>query len=171
MSNTLELDPDSSRTFIKMFEEDKENIKRALKALKDSGIDFNLHFHGKSMTADRSAEQTGFSLEQITKTLIFIDDEPFAVLCPGDRRVDEDKLGEFRGKKVRMAKPDEVREATGYVVGGVSPFDLDIDICMEESLLDQEYLKPAAGSRVVGVKITSEDLEQCTEAETVDLCS
>lgn len=169
MPNTLELNPDESEEFIKMFEEDRENIKRAVKALKESDIDAQLQFHGKSMTADKSAEQTGFSLEQITKTLVFIGDEPFAVLCPGNRRVDENKLENITETDVRMAKPDEVREATGYVVGGVSPFDLDIPVFMEKKLLEQDKLKPAAGSRVAGAEITPEDLKSITEAEVADV--
>lgn len=169
MPNTLELDPENSEEFIKMFEEDRENIKRAVKTLKEADIDVKLQFHGKSMTADKSAEQTGFNLEQITKTLVFIGDEPFAVLCPGNKRVNKDKLEKIRDTDVRMAKPDEVRDATGYVVGGVSPFDLDIPVLMEETLLEQNKLKPAAGSRVAGAEITPEDLHNLVDAETLDV--
>lgn len=169
MSETLELEPREAEEFIKMFEEDRENIARVVETLKESSIEAELQFHGKSMTADKSAEQTGFSLEQITKTLVFIGDKPFAVLCPGNKRVDIDKLEEIRGKDVRMAEPDEVRNTTGYVVGGVSPFNLDIPVYMEKLLTDQEKLKPAAGSRVAGAEITPEDLLEITEAKVVDL--
>jgi len=37
-----------------------------------------------------------------------------------------------------MASPSEVKEKTGYIVGGVSPFDLNIQTCMEQSLLEKQ---------------------------------
>ena len=50
------------------------------------------------------------------KSLVFVDDDgPVLVLCAGDRRVDTAALG------VRRATPDEVREATGFAIGGVPP--------------------------------------------------
>jgi prolyl-tRNA editing enzyme YbaK/EbsC (Cys-tRNA(Pro) deacylase) len=41
------------------------------------------------------------------------------VLCAGDRRVDT------AGLEVRRATPDEVREATGFAIGGVPPLGHD----------------------------------------------
>jgi prolyl-tRNA editing enzyme YbaK/EbsC (Cys-tRNA(Pro) deacylase) len=50
------------------------------------------------------------------KSLVFVDaDGPVLVLCAGDRRVDAAGLG------VRRAKPEQVREATGFAIGGVPP--------------------------------------------------
>ncbi|MFB6147894.1 MAG: YbaK/EbsC family protein, partial [Candidatus Nanohaloarchaea archaeon] len=92
--------------------------------------------------------------EKIVKTLVFIaGEEAVAVMMPGDSRLDEDELEELTGEAVRMADPEEVEDATGYVVGGVSPFDLDIPVYMEESILERDEVKPAAGSRVVGVEL------------------
>jgi len=53
---------------------------------------------------------------------VFVDQEsPLLCLCAGDRRVDTDKLGDG----VRQAKGDEVREATGFAIGGVPPIGHD----------------------------------------------
>jgi len=46
---------------------------------------------------------------------------PLLCLCAGDRRVDVKKLG----TGVRQAKGDEVREATGFAIGGVPPVGHD----------------------------------------------
>ena len=52
------------------------------------------------------------------ESLVFVDREaPLLCLCAGDRRVDVKKLG----ADVRQAKGDEVREATGFAIGGVPP--------------------------------------------------
>jgi len=158
--------------FLDFIEEDLGNVRRVLEFCKDNGLEAEFRIHAKSETCEESAQHSDVEIDQIVKTLVFKAGDSFvAVLCPGHRRVDEEKLSETTGSEVRMAKPGEVKDETGYVVGGVSPFDLSIPVYMQETLLEKEYLRPAAGSRVVGVKITSEELEQCTEAETVDLCS
>ena len=69
-------------------------------------------------TAAQAAAALGCEVGQIVKSLVFVDSEsPLLCLCAGDRRVDTEKLGE----RVRQAKGDEVREATGFAIGGVPP--------------------------------------------------
>jgi prolyl-tRNA editing enzyme YbaK/EbsC (Cys-tRNA(Pro) deacylase) len=84
-------------------------------------------------TAQEAADAVGAELGQIVKSLVFMDgDGPLLCLCAGDRRVDTAKLGD----SVRQAKPDEVREATGFAVGGVPPLghDRPVETVVDESL-------------------------------------
>jgi prolyl-tRNA editing enzyme YbaK/EbsC (Cys-tRNA(Pro) deacylase) len=161
--------PEEMEEFAEFMEEDIENVQRVIGEVMAEDIDAEFMVHAKAETVEESAQNTEFDQGEIIKTLVFIAEEPVAVLCPGDTSVSEEKLEELLGTEVRMAKPQEVKEATGYYVGGVSPFDLDIRILMEESILEQEKVKPAAGSRVVGAIIDPEDLKQVTEAEVVDV--
>jgi len=69
-------------------------------------------------TAQEAADAVGVEVGQIVKSLVFVGREaPLLCLCAGDRRVDVKKLG----TGVRQAKGDEVREATGFAIGGVPP--------------------------------------------------
>jgi prolyl-tRNA editing enzyme YbaK/EbsC (Cys-tRNA(Pro) deacylase) len=69
-------------------------------------------------TAQEAADAVGAEVGQIVKSLVFVDGEgPLLCLCAGDRRVDVAKLGE----DVRQARGNEVREATGFAIGGVPP--------------------------------------------------
>lgn len=140
-------------------EEDIENIQRVIDFCREKDIEADFEVHAKAETCKESAEHSPVSMDQIVKTLVFIGEEPVAVLCPGSKRVDTGKLEETLGTDVRMANPDEVIEATGYPIGAVSPFDLDVPIFMEEALLEEEVLRPAAGSRAVGAEIEPEELE------------
>jgi prolyl-tRNA editing enzyme YbaK/EbsC (Cys-tRNA(Pro) deacylase) len=73
-------------------------------------------------TAQEAADAVGVDVGQIVKSLVFVDDTgPLLCLCAGDRRVDTAKLG----NGVRQAKGDEVREATGFAIGGVPPLGHD----------------------------------------------
>lgn len=155
--------------FAEFIEEDIENVQRVIGEVMQEDLDVEFMVHAKAETVAESAENTDVEEEEIVKTLVFIADEPVAVLCPGDTSVSEEKLEELVDGEPRMANPSEVREATGYYVGGVSPFDLEIRVLMEESLLQQEEVKPAAGSRVVGVRIDPEDLKEVSGAETADV--
>jgi prolyl-tRNA editing enzyme YbaK/EbsC (Cys-tRNA(Pro) deacylase) len=90
---------------------------RVAEALAAAGLDVTVVEHAESSrTAEEAAATAGCELGQIVKSLVFVDgDGPVLVLCAGDRRVDAAGLG------VRRAKPDQVREATGFAIGGVPP--------------------------------------------------
>lgn len=150
-------------------EEDIENVQRVIEFAEEKDIEMDFEVHAKAETCQESAQHSPVSIDQIVKTLVFIGDEPVAVLCPGSGRVDTEKLEEVLDTDVRMAKPGEVKDATGYPVGAVSPFDLDIPIYMEESLTEEDVLRPAAGSRAVGAEITSEELLDKLDVETVEV--
>lgn len=159
-------EPQELDQFLDFIVEDAENVRRVISCCKENDLDVEFMVHSKSETAEESAKNTDVELGQIVKTLVFRAGEDFiAVLCPGNKRVSEQRLEDLTGEEVRMANPSEVKQQTGYVVGGVSPFDLDIEVYMEESLLEEEEVKPAAGSRVVGVTLSPEKLKESIEAE------
>src|SRR6266571_3959427 len=87
--------------------------------LRELGLDAEVRELGNSTrTAQEAADAVGVEVGQIVKSLVFVDQEsPLLCLCAGDRRVDTEKLG----AGTRQAKGDEVREATGFAIGGVPP--------------------------------------------------
>ena len=91
--------------------------QRVAERLAAAGLDVTVVEHEESSrTAEEAAAAAGCELGQIVKSLVFVDDAgPVLVLCAGDRRVDAAALG------LRRAKPDVVREATGFAIGGVPP--------------------------------------------------
>jgi Cys-tRNA(Pro) deacylase len=170
MTNAFTQSPEELETFLDLIEEDLENIRRVIGFCKEKDLDVEFMVHAKSETVDESAENVGISEDKIVKTLVFKAGEEFiAVLCPGNQRVSEEKLEEITGEDIRMANPSEVEENTGYIVGGVSPFDLDIPVFMEKSILENEEVKPASGSRVIGVSVDPEELKETIDARTFDI--
>lgn len=166
---SFEQSPEQLKEFLGFMEEDLENVRRVVEFCEQKDLDPEFMIHGKSETVEESSEKTGTKEGKIVKTLVFMGDNPVAVLCSGDRRVDEEKLSSYLETEVRMANPSEVTDATGYFVGGVSPFDLDIRVLVEENVLENGKVKPAAGSRVVGVKVDSDRLVDAVDAEKADL--
>lgn len=155
--------------FVEFLDEDIQNIKRVLNYCLENGIEPDFEVHAKAETVDESVQHSGIDASQIVKTLVFVGEEPVAVLCAGDKRVAESKLEKILGEEVELASPSTVKKETGYIVGGVSPFDLDIPVYIEESIMENEMVRPAAGSRLVGAKMTAEQLKQVTGGKVVDV--
>ena len=75
-------------------------------------------------TAAEAAAAVGVEVGQIVKSLVFVHSDgtaPLLVLCAGDHRVDTQKLG----AAFRPARAEEVREITGFAIGGVPPLGHD----------------------------------------------
>jgi prolyl-tRNA editing enzyme YbaK/EbsC (Cys-tRNA(Pro) deacylase) len=94
-------------------------------------------------TAALAAAALGVEVGQIVKSLLFVrDGEPVMVLCAGDRRVDAGRLA------LTPASADQVREVTGFSIGGVPPLGHDAEIAtvIDESLRRFEVVWAAAGT-------------------------
>lgn len=158
--------PSELKEILNFLEEDIENVRKVIEGLEDLDAEFEVH--AKAETVDESVKHSPIDRDQIIKTLIFkASDDFIAVMCPGDKRVDENKLEDLVGE-VRMANPSEVEEETGYIVGGVSPFNLDIPVYASSEIPKGE-VRPAGGSRVIGVKIDKEELFDLVRPKVVDV--
>lgn len=164
--NSFTQTPEETGELLNFLEQDIENVRKVIEQIK--GLDVEFEIHAKAETVDESVQHSPIDRNQIIKTLIFKASDSFvAVMCPGDKRVDENKLEKLVGE-VRMAKPSEVKEETGYIVGGVSPFDLNIPVYASNQIPEGE-VRPAGGSRVIGVKIDRDELFNLIEPEIVDV--
>jgi len=115
--------------------------------VRELGLDVEVQELDRSTrTAAEAAAAVGVEVGQIVKSLVFAGDgrEPFLVLCAGDRRVDTARLGDG----VRTATADEVRDASGFAIGGVPPLahDRPLETIVDESLQRFELVWCAAGT-------------------------
>jgi len=81
------------------------------------------HLDDSARTAKEAAEALGIEVGQIASSLIFLaEGEPVLVVASGGHRVDTDKLsGVLDGATITKANADDVRNATGFAIGGVAP--------------------------------------------------
>jgi Cys-tRNA(Pro) deacylase len=119
-------------------------------------------FEQSTKTAAQAAEAMGCELGQIVKSLVVLaDDTPVLALVAGDRRGDLDAIAaEVGAGSAKMADADAVRAATGYAIGGVSPFDLpsELTVLLDESLTRFDVVFPAAGTPSSMVRMRLTDL-------------
>lgn len=129
---------------------------RVAERLRAAGLDVDVREQEASTrTAAEAAAAAGCELGQIVKSLVFFDDRgPVLVLCAGDRRVDTTSLG------VRRATADEVREATGFAIGGVPPLghDRPLRTLVDASLRRFDTVWCAAGTPRAVFEVQTERL-------------
>ena len=123
-------------------------------------------------TAADAARAVGCKLGQIVKSVVVACDTRYVVaLIPGDRRADIRKIAEAaRCDKARIASPDEVLAATGFVAGAVAPFPLPrIEaVYVDRTLLGQKRLWVGAGSPNHLATLTPSDLLRLSRAQPMD---
>jgi prolyl-tRNA editing enzyme YbaK/EbsC (Cys-tRNA(Pro) deacylase) len=126
-----------------------------------------IHFECSTKTAQMAADAAGCELGQIVKSLVFVaDGRPVLALVAGDRRGDTAAIAQLAGAdSAAFADAETVREATGYAIGGVSPFDLPdgLLVLVDDSLDRFEWVFPAAGTPSSMVRMRREDLLAITK--------
>lgn len=125
-------------------------------------------------TVEQASETLGVEPELIAKTLAFkLKDKDVLIVMKGDSRIDNKKFKNYFKVKAKMLQHDEVYEITGHPVGGVCPFGLknNLDIYLDVSIKNFEYVYPAAGADNAAMKISPEDIEKLTSAKWVDVCT
>src|ERR671933_1086388 len=112
---------------------------KVIQAARDLGLEVDVRtLDSPTRTVAEAAAAVGCESAQIAKTLVFVaDGDPVLVVASGAHRVDTDALCEiFDVAEVRQASPDEVRVATGYPIGGVSPLGCGgLPVAFDERLL------------------------------------
>ncbi|HZK69920.1 MAG TPA: YbaK/EbsC family protein, partial [Clostridia bacterium] len=124
-----------------------------------------------SATVDLAAKALGVEPALIAKTLSFrLKDRAILIVTKGDARVDNRKYKDFFKTKAKMLGHDEVAEITGHPVGGVCPFGLisPLQVYLDVSLKNYEYVYPAAGSAFTALKIEPLRMQKLTHAEFID---
>lgn len=121
-----------------------------------------VHFEQSTKTAQMAADAMGCELGQIVKSLVFVvDGTPVLALVAGDRRGDTTAIAALvGGRDAHFADADTVRSATGYAIGGVSPFDLPAGLLVyvDDSLTRFDVVYPAGGTPSSMVRMTFEQL-------------
>ena len=153
---------------------DKEPVKRAEKFLKD--FDQSLEvivLENSARTAKDAAIALGCDVGAIVKSLLFKTGDNFTLcLVAGDKRCSLNKLKKIKNiKDISMASPEEVKNQTGYTIGGVSPVGHlnKIEIFIDKSLERFNELFAAAGHPNCVFKINFNDIQKITNGKVEDI--
>jgi prolyl-tRNA editing enzyme YbaK/EbsC (Cys-tRNA(Pro) deacylase) len=129
-----------------------KSARRVLKALKDHGLDEHvLELPHSTRTAEEAAQAVQCDVAQICKSLVFKTvktERPVLIITSGANRVDEKLIAEKLGERIRSASAADVRDITGFAIGGVAPVGLKrtLRTFIDRDLLQYEAIWAAAGT-------------------------
>lgn len=152
----------------------KGSVEKVRQYFKERGLKIEVVELDKSTrTAQLAAEAVGTELGSIVKSLIFLaDGKPVLVLVAGDKRADPEKIKKLLGaKEVAIANAEEVREKTGFAIGGVPPLGHEVEMktLIDRSLGRFETVYAAAGSPHAVFPISYKLLVELSGGEVADI--
>ena len=153
---------------------DKEPVQRVEKILKDFDESQNIIvLETSARTALEAAASLGCEVGAIVKSLLFKTENSFTLcLVAGDRKASIIKIKKTLNiKDVSMASADEVKDVTGFTIGGVSPVGHlnKIDVFIDNSLKRFESLYAAAGHPNCVFKLDFINLQKITNGVTEEI--
>jgi prolyl-tRNA editing enzyme YbaK/EbsC (Cys-tRNA(Pro) deacylase) len=134
-----------------------------------------VEFPGTTRTAAEAAQACSCEIGQIAKSLVFVCEDgapPVLVIASGINRVDETKLGDQLGSKLRRADADAVRKLTGYAIGGVPPVahENKLRVVLDQDLGRYEVIWAAAGTPRSVFRTTFGELRALTSGQVLKIC-
>ena len=145
----------------------KEPVQRVQKKLDEYNKDFKaIVLNSSARTSKEAAESLNTEVGSIVKSLLFRTEDGF-VLClvSGDKRCSLNKLKKIKIQKdISMANADQVKEVTGFTIGGVSPIGhlQEIEIYIDKELSRFKNIYAAAGHPNCIFKIDFDNLVKIT---------
>lgn len=148
---------------------------RGIQFLKQKKITHQVvHYDHKEKGAAFAARAAGFPLAQTIKTLVVAKspNELALALMPGDKQLSMKKLAKALAvKRLTLADTAAAQRATGYLVGGISPFGTQkqLPVIMDASLVMHPQVMINAGRRGTMVQLAPQDIIHILSALVVDI--
>ena len=152
----------------------KEPVQRVISALSDFDKSLKVEvLNSSAKTAKEAASSLNCEVGAIVKSLFLRTEENF-ILClvAGDKRCSLNKVKKLLKKKdVSMADAEQVKNQTGFSIGGVSPVAHinKTKVLIDASLSRYEHVYAAAGHPNCVFKINFKDLQKITNGSILDL--
>ena len=152
----------------------KESVKRVSKKLKefDSKLEV-LVFDTSARTAQDAAKSLDTEVGSIIKSLFLRTKNSFLLcLIAGDKRCSLNKIKKILNEKdVSMGSAEQVKEITGFTIGGVSTVGhlSPLKIYIDQSLERFSSIFGAAGHPNCVFKINFANLQKITNGEIKDI--
>ena len=152
----------------------KEPVQRVERLLKEFDPTLSVkNLQTSARTAIEAATSLGCEVGAIVKSLLFKTDSTFTLcLVAGDKKASLNKIKKtLEIKDVSMAGAEEVKNITGFTIGGVSPIGHSnkVEIYIDNSLERFNSLFAAAGHPNCVFKINFINLQKITNGSIRDI--
>jgi len=140
---------------------------QAIRALKESGVNFSLHFYKFEEKGGTTVASKELNVDEylVIKTLVMKTDtsDPLLILMHGNKMVSTKALARTLGvKTVKPCEPLIAHKHTGYFVGGISPFGTrkPLTVYVEASILELPTIYINAGKKGLLAKMSPGGLKK-----------
>jgi Cys-tRNA(Pro)/Cys-tRNA(Cys) deacylase len=149
------------------------NEERAVKAVAESGIDYEIVRHGRVRSLAEAAAARGVEPAAVIKTLVVRrgEDDFVFVLVPGDRTIAWPRLRSLLDvNRLSMPDADVAKAVTGYERGTITPFGSTRDwpVIADERIAGRE-VSIGAGAHGVSARVQGDDLIRALDAQVADV--
>lgn len=153
---------------------DHPSVLRVQQALSAQGVSDRVHvLEDSTRTAVEAAAALNVDVGQIASSLLFfVAGSPVLVIASGAKRVDISRLAAlYGGATVTKPNAQQVREATGFAIGGVAPVahTTPLDVVVDTSLAEYEQVWAAAGHPHAVFPTTFNELKTLTGGRVVSV--
>ena len=100
-----------------------ESLKRVKKEIIELSLDADVIEIKMAKSSAEAATEIGCNLEEIGKSIVLKSQtgKYYLFICSGIHRVDIKKAGLLINEALKVASASEIRDFTGFAIGGVSP--------------------------------------------------
>ena len=152
----------------------KEPVERVRKKLEEFDKSLKIVLlESTARTAIDAAKSLNTEVGSIVKSLLLRTKSSYLLcLIAGDKKCSLNKLKKIlKEKDLSMASANEVKEVTGFTIGGVSPIGhlKDIKVYIDNSLSRFETIYAAAGHPHCIFKISFEEIKQIKSGSAMDI--
>ncbi len=150
-------------------------VTQATKLLDSMDVEYTKHLYDyKKSGAVAAAELMGLPEHAMIKTLVMETNErkPLIMLMHGEKETSLKELARQLGvKNVSTVSVKDAQRYTAYMVGGISPFGTrrKLDVCVEETILELDYLYINGGRRGFILGMTPDVLVKVLGPKTVNV--
>lgn len=154
----------------------------AIDALKKADIHYLLHEYSHDPQAASYGEEAavclGVDAKRVFKTLLISSNandnrQSLAVaIVPVSHQLDLKAVAKsLKSKKVVMADSTSAQNATGYILGGISPLGQKkrLPFIVDDTALEYETVLVSGGKRGLEIELSPQDLIQLCNANTTDI--
>ena len=148
----------------------------AIRALRGSGLAFEVVRTRPASSAEESAELQGIDVGSLLRTIVIrraADDYVF-VLVPGGRQIDWPKLRAHLGvSRLSLPDKDEAQAATGYERGAITPFGSTRawPVVADATVGGLDRVAIGGGARGVNLHVRARDLIDHLGADLADVAA
>lgn len=128
------------------------------------------------LTINEAASAMNVSLNNAAKTILFLDENGFGVLCiiSTNSKINEEKLKKLLGiKKISLASAKKAIETTGYELEAIPPISIyGLKIILDKKFAEHKIIYCSAGEKQKLLQISPKEIIENNEDIMIeDICT